>query len=159
MIRRPPRSTRTDTLFPYTTLFRSARHHIRTSRKKRYEIMTAYDQLGLLSLVSKTNDKAYMLISADIDLVTENGRQFEGAFSMLDDDVLDALRHDGSSIVEFDSLDIAHTVFQQIEDATEAVANIDLYVVIYANGHSWLSIDQHSEVPLIAHEFASSLAM
>src|SRR3546814_8486509 len=26
MIRRPPRSTRTDTLFPYTTLFRSAVH-------------------------------------------------------------------------------------------------------------------------------------
>src|SRR3546814_4904993 len=29
MIRRPPRSTRTDTLFPYTTLFRSARHSAR----------------------------------------------------------------------------------------------------------------------------------
>src|SRR3546814_1983862 len=27
MIRRPPRSTRTDTLFPYTTLFRSLRRH------------------------------------------------------------------------------------------------------------------------------------
>src|SRR3546814_6448252 len=27
MIRRPPRSTRTDTLFPYTTLFRSAQRH------------------------------------------------------------------------------------------------------------------------------------
>src|SRR3546814_2935300 len=27
MIRRPPRSTRTDTLFPYTTLFRSPRRH------------------------------------------------------------------------------------------------------------------------------------
>src|SRR3546814_7969395 len=27
MIRRPPRSTRTDTLFPYTTLFRSCHHH------------------------------------------------------------------------------------------------------------------------------------
>src|SRR3546814_16739436 len=26
MIRRPPRSTRTDTLFPYTTLFRSSCH-------------------------------------------------------------------------------------------------------------------------------------
>src|SRR3546814_2664354 len=26
MIRRPPRSTRTDTLFPYTTLFRSSLH-------------------------------------------------------------------------------------------------------------------------------------
>src|SRR3546814_6905956 len=28
MIRRPPRSTRTDTLFPYTTLFRSKKHRI-----------------------------------------------------------------------------------------------------------------------------------
>src|SRR3546814_10211658 len=27
MIRRPPRSTRTDTLFPYTTLFRSLKFH------------------------------------------------------------------------------------------------------------------------------------
>src|SRR3546814_13920326 len=32
MIRRPPRSTRTDTLFPYTTLFRSVQlHAIQTS--------------------------------------------------------------------------------------------------------------------------------
>src|SRR3546814_15115289 len=31
MIRRPPRSTRTDTLFPYTTLFRSVRE--RASRR------------------------------------------------------------------------------------------------------------------------------
>src|SRR3546814_2375527 len=29
MIRRPPRSTRTDTLFPYTTLFRSKINHQR----------------------------------------------------------------------------------------------------------------------------------
>src|SRR3546814_3110543 len=29
MIRRPPRSTRTDTLFPYTTLFRSEGFHVR----------------------------------------------------------------------------------------------------------------------------------
>src|SRR3546814_3543496 len=32
MIRRPPRSTRTDTLFPYTTLFRSRRHRAATDR-------------------------------------------------------------------------------------------------------------------------------
>src|SRR3546814_3954437 len=30
MIRRPPRSTRTDTLFPYTTLFRSAAYRSRS---------------------------------------------------------------------------------------------------------------------------------
>src|SRR3546814_10745598 len=31
MIRRPPRSTRTDTLFPYTTLFRSLGHRSATT--------------------------------------------------------------------------------------------------------------------------------
>src|SRR3546814_20850592 len=33
MIRRPPRSTRTDTLFPYTTLFRSARFRLSLDEK------------------------------------------------------------------------------------------------------------------------------
>src|SRR3546814_3071157 len=33
MIRRPPRSTRTDTLFPYTTLFRSA-DGVRTAHER-----------------------------------------------------------------------------------------------------------------------------
>src|SRR3546814_5767491 len=32
MIRRPPRSTRTDTLFPYTTLFRSATKRRRSGK-------------------------------------------------------------------------------------------------------------------------------
>src|SRR3546814_4844428 len=34
MIRRPPRSTRTDTLFPYTTLFRSAWRCDRAPRRR-----------------------------------------------------------------------------------------------------------------------------
>src|SRR3546814_15745675 len=37
MIRRPPRSTRTDTLFPYTTLFRSATQHNEPSPLVRYK--------------------------------------------------------------------------------------------------------------------------
>src|SRR3546814_14967953 len=36
MIRRPPRSTRTDTLFPYTTLFRSDRGRRIASKVTRY---------------------------------------------------------------------------------------------------------------------------
>src|SRR3546814_3921592 len=39
MIRRPPRSTRTDTLFPYTTLFRSCR--CRTDSAARSTAQTA----------------------------------------------------------------------------------------------------------------------
>src|SRR3546814_8621048 len=37
MIRRPPRSTRTDTLFPYTTLFRSGEFAVRHDNGKEIE--------------------------------------------------------------------------------------------------------------------------
>src|SRR3546814_14535338 len=37
MIRRPPRSTRTDTLFPYTTLFRSITELLRPGRQCKIE--------------------------------------------------------------------------------------------------------------------------
>src|SRR3546814_8022350 len=40
MIRRPPRSTRTDTLFPYTTLFRSPGEAV--AREKRRQGRTGY---------------------------------------------------------------------------------------------------------------------
>src|SRR3546814_5123335 len=39
MIRRPPRSTRTDTLFPYTTLFRSPFNY---SRKKQNAFLRGF---------------------------------------------------------------------------------------------------------------------
>src|SRR3546814_16229662 len=38
MIRRPPRSTRTDTLFPYTTLFRSIAHDRDARLRRRMRI-------------------------------------------------------------------------------------------------------------------------
>src|SRR3546814_20326587 len=44
MIRRPPRSTRTDTLFPYTTLFRSADDLTGLSRAHRFRL-DAHPQL------------------------------------------------------------------------------------------------------------------
>src|SRR3546814_20327827 len=44
MIRRPPRSTRTDTLFPYTTLFRSVDRVV--SVLERHEVFEI-DQRGL----------------------------------------------------------------------------------------------------------------
>src|SRR3546814_1494317 len=74
MIRRPPRSTRTDTLFPYTTLFRSPvsqadierlyadpsltvelstaaiEHHIRRSRALRARIVPGYIRKGVSAL-------------------------------------------------------------------------------------------------------------
>src|SRR3546814_9526067 len=42
MIRRPPRSTRTDTLFPYTTLFRSSRHYRKSEKSEHPIIMSPW---------------------------------------------------------------------------------------------------------------------
>src|SRR3546814_1431728 len=54
MIRRPPRSTRTDTLFPYTTLFRSS---TRVSMADGFDLMVGYfavspPRTGLISSAS-----------------------------------------------------------------------------------------------------------
>src|SRR3546814_8692773 len=45
MIRQPPRSTRTDTLVPYTTLFRSERHNKNGEEQPGEEAVAARDQL------------------------------------------------------------------------------------------------------------------
>src|SRR3546814_9821510 len=47
MIRRPPRSTRTDTLFPYTTLFRSVRSLEANRRSRRLQLLRSCPHLGL----------------------------------------------------------------------------------------------------------------
>src|SRR3546814_11105442 len=46
MLRRPPRSTRTDTLFPYTTLFRSRRAGFPAARRATVRPVTALDLLA-----------------------------------------------------------------------------------------------------------------
>src|SRR3546814_5946824 len=56
MIRRPPRSTRTDTLFPYTTLFRSP-VHLRHGDVHQHDVwLQVGDQPhGLLAVVGLTH--------------------------------------------------------------------------------------------------------
>src|SRR3546814_5894349 len=55
MIRRPPRSTRTDTLFPYTTLFRSSQMKIPTevliSERREFELA----EQGFIALTMRKN--------------------------------------------------------------------------------------------------------
>src|SRR3546814_8287590 len=46
MIRRPPRSTRTDTLFPYTTLFRSPWHRDNAAQAIRAQAMSDLLSIG-----------------------------------------------------------------------------------------------------------------
>src|SRR3546814_1692572 len=52
MIRRPPRSTRTDTLFPYTTLFRSILADRHGRRAVLVPCLASFGLFGLLSALS-----------------------------------------------------------------------------------------------------------
>src|SRR3546814_12602115 len=54
MIRRPPRSTRTDTLFPYTTLFRSS--------SLRIDNVPATDPSGYAGLADKVDFHTWQLL-------------------------------------------------------------------------------------------------
>src|SRR3546814_5077411 len=81
MIRRPPRSTRTDTLFPYTTLFRSwdrdgRSQEIDLSQHKNWD--HGYSET-IYSAQSKTYDWVYVLAPVNSPLVT--GQNFYTAIT------------------------------------------------------------------------------
>src|SRR3546814_2164913 len=66
MIRRPPRSTRTDTLFPYTTLFRSLRENPRDVRSN----LKFFARLSLLVIGHDGRDCRAMLHGVYSSFVT-----------------------------------------------------------------------------------------
>src|SRR3546814_10524768 len=63
MIRRPPRSTRTDTLFPYTTLFRSAGARPATGTNRAAVLLGPLDEVGD---DQKVAGKAHLLDDAEL---------------------------------------------------------------------------------------------
>src|SRR3546814_15246185 len=67
MIRRPPRSTRTDTLFPYTTLFRSARAFIRPTSEN--TLNAAFRRMGF----TKDEVAAHGLRATASTMLNESG--------------------------------------------------------------------------------------
>src|SRR3546814_1912396 len=81
MIRRPPRSTRTDTLFPYTTLFRSLSHEAtlkderQLSECSKLEVLEAEpDMITLTELMN--DDKAYHSgVSVILDVKDHNAAE------------------------------------------------------------------------------------
>src|SRR3546814_17009648 len=101
MIRRPPRSTRTDTLFPYTTLFRS----MQPAGRRRDEVGEAAVRhtgamLALLADVVQTRDFVRVgLVAVDgnvvfIDLTRrkQTAHTVRGQPFLLDDEVAHRLR-------------------------------------------------------------------
>src|SRR3546814_3618617 len=55
MIRRPPRSTRTDTLFPYTTLFRSNNYYVARANALEGDVSLYYTLNGSRQTIAYKN--------------------------------------------------------------------------------------------------------
>src|SRR3546814_6329567 len=75
MIRRPPRSTRTDTLFPYTTLFRS--YHAAKERQGQVEATIAdiEDKLSRAQIIDpKTLSGDKIVFGATVTLLDEDDK-------------------------------------------------------------------------------------
>src|SRR3546814_14506864 len=71
MIRRPPRSTRTDTLFPYTTLFRSMVNRCRSIGSAMHEdvrgLLNPDESGATLASLSQIEDGGFAEAEATID--------------------------------------------------------------------------------------------
>src|SRR3546814_16316539 len=67
MIRRPPRSTRTDTLFPYTTLFRSSDGFGADARRRIGDQRSIPPSFGRQSLRWKANRRTQSLEPVAVD--------------------------------------------------------------------------------------------
>src|SRR3546814_10353587 len=81
MIRRPPRSTRTDTLFPYTTLFRSLERGYAAGKVTRHRIAHRLEVIGqftyqAIELAAKARN---VVVNANAELAAVVGRVGEGS--------------------------------------------------------------------------------
>src|SRR3546814_14920802 len=69
LIRRPPRSTRTDTLFPYTTLFRSIEQpHVRQRTEQRSPVGAGDALFQVLDVADEDRDGC-ALLGDDVELI------------------------------------------------------------------------------------------
>src|SRR3546814_7799474 len=65
MIRRPPRSTRTDTLFPYTTLFRSG-WRMGVAAQAGADVMFASAMIGLVLALQAPATQTHVIIVSGV---------------------------------------------------------------------------------------------
>src|SRR3546814_7231924 len=96
MIRRPPRSTRTDTLFPYTTLFRS-RLFTDTRHSNLSGALHGGAIMGFIDIAFFAAARTLNLIDAPTALTVDASVQFIGAGNVEEplDAVVELLRETG----------------------------------------------------------------
>src|SRR3546814_12830735 len=101
MIRRPPRSTRTDTLFPYTTLFRSYKPRTPTQRATILPLGFSGDVSPAFRAVIDCADNAQVLISRHEEaVVVRPNEMFPTARGVTIVDRMKSIGHDTELIAQ-----------------------------------------------------------
>src|SRR3546814_14946113 len=100
MIRRPPRSTRTDTLFPYTTLFRSIEEATPEPEAPEYIPVVRYGRYTLVELAPTAAQQDLLLQTIDVSMP-------EDARATVGDGLRHVLKRSGYSLCQ-----TAHAVIE-----------------------------------------------
>src|SRR3546814_11475057 len=121
MIRRPPRSTRTDTLFPYTTLFRSQRGHIRRRARPKalfnffegYTVVQALHQSSIKSLPLLARGKVRDMYAVGDEKLLIVASDRISAFDVILDDPIPGKGLVLTELTEFWRKQLAHIMTKQ----------------------------------------------
>src|SRR3546814_20970039 len=118
MIRRPPRSTRTDTLFPYTTLFRSA---------------LQADHLGAGEIVLEAQDVADFAATPAVDRLIVIADAAEVLVALRQEPQPEVLRHVGVLVLVDQAVAPAPAVVRQPPRLRPVDRAVVLHAVEYAS--------------------------
>src|SRR3546814_20452072 len=94
MILRPPRSTRTDTLFPYTTLFRSVAHGVDAAIEQAADhVEGTFDDIALGELVARrVGDSVDGLAGISANVVEQVGAALGEIAELVEVELADVLQ-------------------------------------------------------------------
>src|SRR3546814_9064072 len=96
MIRRPPRSTRTDTLFPYTTLFRSAAAFYAGSLRNCIPVEAGVALMSISVIRAAFEcDGCGQPFKVDIELSTKNWMRRQDMLSIAENAIRGGMTSDG----------------------------------------------------------------
>src|SRR3546814_13219217 len=87
MIRRPPRSTRTDTLFPYTTLFRSLRRAREVRHAQPSQPASTFARIFVLAVADRAGLQHHALLHAGVHAGREDHQPAGGTVRLGLEDV------------------------------------------------------------------------
>src|SRR3546814_9953805 len=146
MIRRPPRSTRTDTLFPYTTLFRSLAYG--TDRIRSVDVVVGPGN----AWVAEAKRQLYGTVGIDMVagpseiLVVADGRNDPEWIAA---DLLSQAEHDATaqSILFTDDAAFAHEVSAAVERQLAELSTEHTARPSWANSGSIVTVDDMARTP------------